>query len=135
MIFQFLLDVSICYVILATQIVELYMNYPTGGSATAQRVLEHQPDFIDRKYQHSAINYLFGIIEWSCGNTLMQNEPLIISHIKLVYIQNINAGSLVLSQLIKMYYLGSLMLCSYILVLFIYLIMLCFVNLHFTSWL
>jgi len=37
-----------------------------------------------------------------------------------------------LSQLIKMYYLGSLMLCSYILVLFIYLIMLCFVNLHFT---
>jgi len=75
MIFQFLLDVSICYVILATQIVELYMNYPTGGSETAQRVLEHQPDFIDRKYQHSAINYLFGIIEWSCGNILMQNEP------------------------------------------------------------
>jgi len=51
---------------------------------------------------------------------------LIISRKKLVYIQNINAGSLVLSQLIKMYYLGSLML------LFIYLIMLCFVNLHFT---
>jgi len=38
MIFQFLLDVSICYVILATQIVELYMNYPTGGSATAHSV-------------------------------------------------------------------------------------------------
>jgi len=38
MIFQFLLDVSICYVILATQIVELYMNYPTGGSETAHSV-------------------------------------------------------------------------------------------------
>jgi len=38
MISQFLLDVSICYVILATQIVQLYMNYPTGGSATAHSV-------------------------------------------------------------------------------------------------